>query len=1460
MPAKIIVKSGYIKNVQHMANALDYAGNKIEAQLAVMEDGSTVEASAADLIAGEENLARIRVTLKSGRTINLKPEQYRQKVRDLQKPHQEQVLHWEGGEKAFSSEDYIKYIAYRPSVEKAPDRKHGLFTLDGDADMELEKERLKEHQDSVMWSHIISLERPDAERTGYDHRAAWQNLVTAKSMEIAKLYSIDPKNLVVNAAYHNKDHHPHLHLYFYSTDPREGIVRDMQYASARLKSLFFNEIFRDDVSYLKATRTDQRGQLEARLEELLRSIQNQNYRPPKEVCDKLLELSVDLQEYKGKNVYAFHKPQIKAQVDEIVELMVSKDRHLSRLFDAYLATQQEFVEQYQEDPEKITARMEEFREHFFHPRPAQRGKQGTGDRAVLHNEILRYAATLEESVLTLPPKPKKHKSSGTTAKKKQSAEEILNSEVYGALRASVKEGDAPRPLENEVTTLYNEIKDDEFATAYSYVPLDAKAETRGLLRRMADASEPFRNALQAYLQKQQKDSGNPEITLDQLEKKFFDPGWRDNRYLHDTIVRFSKKLEEQRAVINYNSKVFFSLPDTFRENGDKEQLAKLTELNALVAKIPNEDLGFRELEKPLQEKITGMLAGILNSKEEIRIPEEVKQALLHPDDLTPVTFQNTITKFAKKLEQHRAVTEHNHEVYSVLSDSFSEEGSQLLKALEQLHKLAKEVPPEKLSYYQQDIDLRAPANGILTQVFDSGKVHVQEDLQHEFLSPDELTPMGFQNTIFRFAKKLPVHRTVAQLRQEVFSSLLESLNEESTNPVLRGQLAELYDLLADIPNDQLAFRKLDEPVREQVSEILAELLNSKEEIQIPDEVKQDLLHPDELTPLGLQNTILRFAKKPEEHKAVTQYNSAVYFSLSGSLDENGDAKLLAGLEDLHGLLEDVSIGDLNFRKLDDTAKGKVTEMLESILNSKEEIKIPAEVRQALLHPDELTPLGFQNTVLRFAKKLEEHKAIHAYNSDVFFSLSSCLQEDGDPALEKMLETLAGQLQDVPDKELGYRKLDNEKKNAIHEILAYVLDHENEIRLSPELRGALLYPDEFTPLGFQNSILRFSKRLEEHKAVARYNSELYLALSGALKETGNPALRGLLEELHDLLADIPNDQLAFRKLDEPVREQVSEILADLLNSKEKIQISEGIKQALLNPDEQTPLGFQNTILRFGKKLEEHKAIATVRSDLYLLLSKNIGEQTELDARLKALGESLRAVPLPEDLDYRKMNPEQQQAVVEILAKALRGSGLPEQTLDALLHPDELTPLGLQSMVIRFAEQYKQYRLASYLQRDLFMGLLKTTDNKSPLRQELLALQGELRRAGDVSYPELPKEVQEQINILLRKLLKDHPAAKQHSELLAELFSPGKRTPTGLQNTVMRFARRYDEYVKRQIRQKAQYTAKLLLRSCAYALASLARENDRYNNQNRETDPEDRLSGRNHPMQAWRNYREPAYDYD
>ena len=78
MGVKVILKSGYIKSLQHRENAIEYAANKVEAQLAVLEDGSTVEAGAGDLIQDDGRLAGVRITLASGYTTELTPGQYRE--------------------------------------------------------------------------------------------------------------------------------------------------------------------------------------------------------------------------------------------------------------------------------------------------------------------------------------------------------------------------------------------------------------------------------------------------------------------------------------------------------------------------------------------------------------------------------------------------------------------------------------------------------------------------------------------------------------------------------------------------------------------------------------------------------------------------------------------------------------------------------------------------------------------------------------------------------------------------------------------------------------------------------------------------------------------------------------------------------------------------------------------------------------------------------------------------------------------------------------------------------------------------------------------------------------------------------------------------------------------------------------------------------------------------------------
>lgn len=333
--AKIIVKSGYIKSLEHAKNLIDYAGHKLEAQELHLEDGEV------------------------------------QKISDKK---------------------YVEYIATRPGVEMAPNRRHGLFTLDGDADMDTEINHLAKYPDSIRWSQIISLSREDAERTGFDNRKAWQNLIRAKAAEFAKIYNISIGNLVVNAAYHDKDHHPHVHLLFYSKDSREGYVKDMKQASEKMRSLFFNEIFHEDVSYLKEQKTEQRNELDKALENSLKRMYSKDYMPPAKLPEMLLKLSDDLRAVTGKKVYGFLPPKLKQETNDILKTVIAEDKQVNSIYKRYYDTQKEFISQYIDDPKKIARRLQHFENSFFQP--------GQYDPKTLHNIIVRYAGLLDE---TAPP-------------------------------------------------------------------------------------------------------------------------------------------------------------------------------------------------------------------------------------------------------------------------------------------------------------------------------------------------------------------------------------------------------------------------------------------------------------------------------------------------------------------------------------------------------------------------------------------------------------------------------------------------------------------------------------------------------------------------------------------------------------------------------------------------------------------------------------------------------------------------------------------------------------------------------------------------------------------------------------------------------------------------------------------------------------------------------------------------
>ncbi len=397
----VIVNSCYIKSSQHYINYLWYAGEKLEAQTLVLNDGTRIELDPDELydISETADFRYIQLEMKDGRIRRLGFEKYQEYVSQSEDIYEENEVFTTSSKNIpkedmskmeFSPVKYIDYIAHRPSVEFNPNSKHGLFGINGAVNPEDAKRAVLENENSIKWSHIISLTREGAEATGYDNRAAWENLIRAKAYDIGKLYNIPPEHLNIYAAYHNKGHHPHCHLFFFSNQnsTKEGCAGfgegDLAKKSEKLRSLFNNEIFKDDVSYLKEERVEYRRKLRRELNRLVRNIGAPGYKLDNDITKRFMELAETLCDYEGRPYYQYLNTDLKKKVNELLKTAVFSDKNMKRLYDLTVSNQRAFIEMYNDDAEKISSRLNSFEKHFFEP-------TGKNDMRILHNELLQQA-------------------------------------------------------------------------------------------------------------------------------------------------------------------------------------------------------------------------------------------------------------------------------------------------------------------------------------------------------------------------------------------------------------------------------------------------------------------------------------------------------------------------------------------------------------------------------------------------------------------------------------------------------------------------------------------------------------------------------------------------------------------------------------------------------------------------------------------------------------------------------------------------------------------------------------------------------------------------------------------------------------------------------------------------------------------------------------------------------------
>lgn len=252
------------------------------------------------------------------------------------------------GVEAPGVEGYMEYMATRPRAERLGN--HGLFTTVGEpVVLSRVAQELDAHQGPV-WTLILSLRREDAQRLGFDSAARWRDLLRSQTGKLAQGLKIAPNHLKWYAAFHNEGHHPHVHLIAYSTKPGKGFLTKQ--GMKKIRSALAQEIFRQDLVSVYERQTTHRDELRRvsreKIAALVEQINQSGCENP-QVELLLRELARRLDQVKGKKVYGYLRPELKALVNQIVDEL-AKEEYISQLYDLWYQDKQAARNVYDERP------------------------------------------------------------------------------------------------------------------------------------------------------------------------------------------------------------------------------------------------------------------------------------------------------------------------------------------------------------------------------------------------------------------------------------------------------------------------------------------------------------------------------------------------------------------------------------------------------------------------------------------------------------------------------------------------------------------------------------------------------------------------------------------------------------------------------------------------------------------------------------------------------------------------------------------------------------------------------------------------------------------------------------------------------------------------------------------------------------------------------------------------------
>lgn len=245
------------------------------------------------------------------------------------------------------------------------------------------------------WWFVFSLNREDQQRLQVD-RSYLQQLVETQKATWAKAYNIPIERLHIYASFHDTAHHPHIHVVIHGETAADGYIlrkpgqklgNAFKNCRETVKGTIANEIFREDTLHLKTEKSEQRKELNERLEKLLLQIGRSSHPVHPELQNGLLQLADSLAALSGKHQYGYLPRELKTTVDELLQRSIDLDPQLAQIHQMFRASQKELISYlYVDSPITLAQKMAEWEKEFYHP------PKGKDTRR--HNLIIQAADSL----------------------------------------------------------------------------------------------------------------------------------------------------------------------------------------------------------------------------------------------------------------------------------------------------------------------------------------------------------------------------------------------------------------------------------------------------------------------------------------------------------------------------------------------------------------------------------------------------------------------------------------------------------------------------------------------------------------------------------------------------------------------------------------------------------------------------------------------------------------------------------------------------------------------------------------------------------------------------------------------------------------------------------------------------------------------------------------------------------